>query len=112
VQAAVANALDRPADAPAASTTIAIADRNPVPPALARLAGDAEARAGKARIAELVPLPPRRPDTSFMSAAASPAQSSRLIAGAQPILDASRFAPASYSPRADVEPSKDEKFGG
>ena len=111
VQVAVANALARPADAPAGSTTIAIADRNPVPPALARLAGDAEARAG--RIAELVPLPPRRPDMSFMSAAAaSPAQSSRLIAGAQPILDASRFAPAAYSPRADVEPSKDEKFGG
>ena len=45
VQVAVANALARPADAPAGSTTIAIADRNPVPPALARLAGDAEARA-------------------------------------------------------------------
>ncbi len=110
VQVAVANALARPADAPAGSTTIAITDRNPVPPALARLAGDAEARAG--RIAEPIPLPPRRPDMSFMSAAASPAQSSRLIAGAQPILDASRFAPAAYSPRADVEPSKDEKFGG
>ncbi len=110
VQVAVANALARPADAPAASTTIAITDRNPVPPALARLAGDAEARAG--RIAELIPLPPRRPDISFISAAASPAQSSRLIAGAQPILDASRFAPAAYSPRADVEPPKDEKFGG
>jgi len=110
VQVAVANALARPADAPAGSTTIAITDRNPVPPALARLAGDAEARAG--RIAELIPLPPRRPDMSFMSAEASFAQSSRLIAGAQPILDASRFAPAAYSPRADVEPSKDEKFGG
>ncbi|MGC1864041.1 MAG: hypothetical protein WA733_23725, partial [Methylocystis sp.] len=64
------------------------------------------------RIAEPVPLPPRRPDISFTSAAASPAQSSLLIAGAQPILDASRFAPAAYSPRADIEPSKDEKFGG
>ena len=110
VQVAVANALARPADAPAGSTTIAITDRNPVPPALARLAGDAEVRAG--RIAELIPLPPRRPDMSFMSAEASFAQSSRLIAGAQPILDASRFAPAVYSHRADVEPSKDEKFGG
>ena len=46
VQVAVANALARPADAPAASTTIVIADRNPVPPALARLAGDAEAARG------------------------------------------------------------------
>jgi hypothetical protein len=110
VQVAVANALARPADAPAGSTTIAITDRNPVPPALARLAGDAEARAG--RIAEPIPLPPRRPDMSFMSAAASPAQLSRLIAGAQPILDASCFAPPAYSPRADVEPPKDEKFGG
>ncbi len=110
VEVAVANALARPADAPAGSTTIAITDRNPVPPALARLAGDAEARAG--RIAEPIPLPPRRPDMSFMSAAASPAQSSRLIVGAQPILDANRFTPAAYSPRADVEPSKDEKFGG
>ena len=110
VQVAVANALARPADAPAASTTIVIADRNPVPPALARLAGDAEARAG--RIAEPVPLPPRRPDISFTSVAETPAQSSRLIVGAQPILDASRFAPAAYSPRADAEPSKDENFGG
>ncbi len=110
VQVAVSNALARPADAPAGTTTIVIADRKPVPPALARLAGDAEARAG--RSAELVPLPPRRPDMSFMSAAASPAQTSNLIAGAQPILDASRFAPAAYSPRADVEPSKDEKLGG
>jgi hypothetical protein len=110
VQVAVANALARPADAPAGSTTIAIADRNAVPPALARLAGDAEARAG--RIVEPVPLPPRRPDISSTSAAVSPAQSSLLIAGAQPILDASRFAPAAYSPRADIEPSKDEKFGG
>ncbi len=110
VQVAVGNALARPADAPAGSTTIAIADRNPLPPALARLAGDAEARGG--RIAELIPLPPRRPDISFISAAASPAQSSRLIAGARPILDASRFAPAAYSPRADVEPPKDQKVGG
>ncbi len=110
VQVAVANALARPADAPAASTTIAITDRNPVPPALTRLAGDAEARAG--RIAEPVPLPPRRPDISFTSVAETPAQSSRLIAGAQPILDASRFAPAAYSPWADAEPSKDENFGG
>jgi hypothetical protein len=110
VQVAVANALTRPAEAPAAPTTIAIADRSAVPPALARLAGDAEARAG--RIAEPIPLPPRRPDLSFMSAAAPPAQSSPLIAGAQPILDASRFAPASYSHRAEVEPPKDENFGG
>jgi hypothetical protein len=110
VQVAVANALARPADAQAESTTIAITDRNPLPPALARLSGDAEARAG--RSAELIPLPPRRPDMSFMSAAASTAQSSHLIAGAQPILDASRFAPGAYSPRADVELSKDEKFGG
>ena len=109
VQVAVANALARPANAPT-STTIAITDRNPVPPALARLAGDAEARAG--RIAEPIPLPPRRPDLSFMSAEESPAQSSRLIAGAQPILDASCFAPAAYSPRAEAEPSKDENFGG
>jgi hypothetical protein len=112
VRAAVANALARPADAPTAATTIVIADRQPVPPALARLAGDAEARAGKARIAELIPLPPRRPDTSFVSAAASSVGSSRLIAGAQPILDASRFAPAAYSTRADVESQKDEKLGG
>jgi len=62
----------------------------------------------------------RSPNSSAAAAAsghelhvaeASFAQSSRLIAGAQPILDASRFAPAVYSPRADVEPSKDEKFG-
>jgi hypothetical protein len=110
VQVAVANALARPADAPAAPTTIAIADRTPVPPALARLAGDAEARAG--RNAELIPLPPRRPDMSFISAATSPAQPSRLIAGAQPILDATRFTPTAYSPLADIEPPKDEKFGG
>ncbi len=110
VQVAVANALARPADAPSGSTTIVIADRNPVPPALARLAGDAEVRAG--RNAELIPLPPRRPDLSFMSAEASPARSSPLIAGARPILDASRFAPGVYSPRADIEPTKDEKFGG
>jgi hypothetical protein len=49
---------------------------------------------------------------SLLSALASPAQSSRLIAGAQPILDASRFAPDAFSPRADVEPSKNEKLGG
>lgn len=110
VQVAVANALARPADAPAAPATISIPDRSPVPPALARLAGDAEARAG--RIAEAIPLPPRRPDMSFMSAAAPSAQSSRLIAGARPILDASRFAPASYSPQAEIEPAKDENFGG
>ena len=110
VQVAVANALARPADATSGSTTIAIRDRNPVPPALARLAGDAEARAG--RIAEPIPLPPRRPDLSFMSAETSPAQSSSLIAGAQPILDASCFTPAAYSPRADAELPKDENFGG
>ena len=122
VQVAVANALARPADAGSerierelhvvaqllgAARHAGLLELLEV---LARLAGDAEARAG--RIAELIPLPPRRPDMSFMSAEASFAQSSRLIAGAQPILDASRFAPAVYSPRADVEPSKDEKFGG
>jgi hypothetical protein len=112
VRVAVAAALARPADAPAASTTIAIPDRQPVPPALARLAGDAEARGAKARMVEPVPLPPRRPDMNFISAPPSPLGPSRLIAGAQPILDASRFAPTADAARADLEPRKDQKFGG
>jgi len=132
VRVAVANALARPADAPPAGATIAIADRKPLPPTLARLAGDAEARLGKMRSAELAapqggfgavavpgvvssalpPHPPRRPDLSAIAVAPPAVAASKLIDGAQPILDASRFAPAAYSPQAQVEPANGEKSGG
>lgn len=92
VRVAVASALNRPEDAPPAPTRIVAPDRAPVPPALARLAGDAEARravagrpeADSLRVAYLgqggglaplppnreteVPLPPRRPDFAEMAA--------------------------------------------
>ncbi|WP_246206918.1 hypothetical protein [Methylocystis heyeri] len=98
VRVAVASALNRPEDAPPGPTRIVAPDRAPVPPALARLAGDAEARRAVAarpeadglRVAYLgqargglapesrdreteVPLPPRRPDLAEIAAEAAPA---------------------------------------
>jgi len=93
---------------PAGSTT----SRSPTasgPPALARLAGDAEARAG------------RSPNSSAAAAASGHelhvgrgvlCPIIPLIAGRSPFSTQAASPPAVYSPRADVEPSKDEKFGG
>jgi hypothetical protein len=128
VQVAVANAMARPSDAPPAATAIVIADRKALPPTLAWLAGDAEARLGKTRIAALaaarggfgaaalrggvVPLPPRRPDFASTPVEPPPAAASKLIDGAQPILDASRFVPTALSSQAEVERRDGENFGG
>jgi len=97
VKVAVASALSRPEDAAPSPTRISTPDRTAVPPTLARLAGDAEARRTPAtvagpnnvRVAYLeppkggfgaqpsigdrltdVPLPPSRPD--FAKASAEP----------------------------------------
>jgi hypothetical protein len=104
VQVAVAGALQRADDAP--PEPIRVSDRSPVPPALARLAGDAATRADKTRTALLAaPQPPRRPDFEPQPVvAASKAPLGRLIVGAQPMLDASGFAAPIYSLRAEAEP--------
>jgi hypothetical protein len=57
----------------------------------------------------VVPLPPRRPDFLAIAVAPPAAAASKLIDGAQPILDASRFAPAAFSPQAQID---NEKSGG
>ncbi len=124
VRMAVANALARPESAPPAPIVIAIPDRDSAPPALARLAGDAKARAAKTRLADLarargepasssgapapsIPLPPHRPDfgSSRPDAPATPIPTavSTLIPGARPILDATRFLPGEPSREAEAQ---------
>jgi hypothetical protein len=113
VKVAVASALERPEDTPPTLTRITTPDRSPVPPTLARLAGAAPASAGSSEI----PLPPRRPDfapppasepSPSLQAAASP----QLISGAQPILDATRFAPGMFSLRAEAARRNGAAAGG
>lgn len=132
VRLAVAGALSRPEEAAPAPTRVVAPDRTPVPPALARLASDAEARKGASatasangvRVAYLepldggptIPLPPRRPN--FVEVAAEPsleAQDSaapQLIRGAQPILDSTRFVPRAFSLRAEATRRNIEASGG
>jgi hypothetical protein len=121
VRVAVASALNRPEDAPPAPTRIVTPDRAPVPPALARLAGDAEARRAVAARPEAdglreagVPLPPLRPDFAEIAAAPGPEDSAspQLIKGAQPILDSNRFAPRVFSLRAEAARRNLESDGG
>jgi hypothetical protein len=102
VTVAVAGALERQNDASPAP--VVLPDRSPVPPALARLAAEAELRD--------IPLPPRRPALLTASAEdlAIP-DAPRLIEGAQPILDASRFVPPPPSQRAEAQQSP-TKAGG
>ncbi len=134
VKVAVASALSRPEDAPPGPTRISMPDRTPVPATLARLAGDAEARRPPAsgagvnsmRVAYLepskggltdIPLPPTRPD--FANAPAGPPAAAlatesdpRLISGAQPMLDSTRFAPHVFSLRAEAARRANEAAGG
>lgn len=105
VQVAVANALQRSDDA--TPEPIRVADRSSVPPALARLAGDAAARADKTQTALLeAPPPPRRPDFESPSVGDPPNPPlGRLMSGAQPMLDASAFfGPPTLNLRADAGP--------
>jgi hypothetical protein len=99
VRVAVAAALERPGDAPA---PVLVPDRSAVPPALARLASEAQTRDA--------PLPPRRAD--FLTAFVEPRRvGPRLIGGAQPILDPTRFTPPEQSQEAELQPSP-TKAGG
>ncbi len=112
VQVAVSSALSRSEDAPAEPITVA--DRTPVPPALARLAGDAETRANKMQLAFLeAPPPPRRPAFTVPSEGEpSGPPLARLMDGAQPMLDGSRFAPLMFSLRSEAARRVAERSGG
>jgi len=119
VRAAVASAWSRPDASSDQAIRVAVPDRRPIPPTLARLAGEAggrlqgvksnvailqapregfgtvvDAPAGSA--AEEVPLPPRRPPSIAFSARepASPRPYERIMPGAQQIVANTQFVAA------------------
>lgn len=104
VQSAVAKALGRLETAPQEPIRVAVADRKPVPPALAQLNGRATAATGMAPSGWLgetridatygeAPLPPRRPPSIAVTFADAPSRYMQLIRGAQPIMSEQQFKP-------------------
>lgn len=94
VRAAVSSALQRPEETPGAPIRVAVVDRKPVPPALAKLTGEGGVTVD-------IPMPPRRPPSIAFSAREQlpPPAGPKLIQGAQPILSNTQFAPRSATVR-------------
>jgi hypothetical protein len=105
VRTAVASAWARPDSATSEPLRVAVPDRRPIPPTLARLSGEGgkpsslaiaapvEELAPAAGLPRDIPLPPRRPPSAAFSAqeAPPPFALDQLIKGARPILASRRF---------------------
>jgi hypothetical protein len=120
VRVAVANAFSQPDSSE--TIRVAIPDRKPIPPTLARLPGDSASEAAIVFAAPpggfgaplksfgayrfdiaygLAPLPPRRP-ANIQIASLEPAAVNlytRLIPGAQPIMENTQFEPRAFASR-------------
>ena len=125
VRAVVASAVQSPAQTPIPPIRVAVVDRRPIPQTMARLLGDGDSArlstamttpasregfsyatkapdpAETAASVDDIPQPPRRPPSiAFNTQDALPVQGfARLIAGAQPIVDNTRFAPRNMAAR-------------